>query len=127
MSKRQHISYLNRIISLLLAIYILNFSIDSRDANPDAIAEDLSFNDIESFYEFVLEDVFGIENAVDEYDERDEEDGGSVVFKKTYITSSFEGIVYPIKIADEPQKFSPYYQSAFASTTIEIDAPPPKA
>jgi hypothetical protein len=78
------ISVTQRVISLLLAIYLLNFSIDTRDANPDHIAEDLSFNDIESMYEFFAEEILGIENAVAEHDENDPDDGGSFEFKKWY-------------------------------------------
>jgi hypothetical protein len=87
MKKRETIFSLNRIIALLLALYILNFSIDSPDAHPDNIAEDLAFNDIESFYEFILEDILGLEDAVAERDEHDPCDGGAFELKKVFLYS----------------------------------------
>lgn len=59
-----------------LALFIFNFSIDAPDAFGDEVAEDLSFNDIESIGELVLEDILGIYNACPEHDENDLEDEG---------------------------------------------------
>ncbi len=118
---------LKRFFSLLLALYILNFSIDSPDASPDHIAEDLTFNDIESFYELFLEDIVGIENAVEERDERDQDDGGSFQFKKLYFTSLVSSV--QSKAADYifelhvPKLNCP----VLAIRYREIDSPPPRA
>lgn len=57
---------------ILLALHILNISIDAPDRHADYYAEDLSYNDIESIVEFILESVLGIDNAIAEYDEADE-------------------------------------------------------
>lgn len=116
---------LRKFFSLLLALYILNFSIDSPDSAPDHIAEDLSLNDIESFYEFFLEDIIGIENAVEEHDERDHEDGGALDFSKIFMTSQktylFTGLC---------QNSRPAYPFTAASASIasyfDLDGPPPK-
>jgi hypothetical protein len=114
-----------RIFSLFLALYILNFSIDSRDARPDHFAEDLSYNDLESFYELLLEDVLGLENAVAEQDERDQDDNGSFDFKKIYLnpystisTLACRSILRVVYLPlDSQHSQSLYY---------EIDGPPPK-
>jgi hypothetical protein len=58
-----------------MALHIFNCSIDVRDAKPDYIAEDLSYNEIESIVELVLENVLGLENAVAEHEEHDTDDG----------------------------------------------------
>lgn len=67
-----------------LTIFIFNFSIDAPDVYGDAVAEDLSFNDIESISELILEDVLGIYNAFPEHDENDLEDDGGFCKKFEY-------------------------------------------
>lgn len=118
---------IRKIFSLFMAFYIFNFSIDSRDASPDHIAEDLSFNDVESFYEFILEDLVGIENAVEERDERDEDDGGSFQFKKFCFTS----LTSTIQVKSGDYIFKLYIPKrncpGLANRYGEIDSPPPRA
>lgn len=54
-----------------LALHILNLSVDSPDAQPYFVAEDLSINDQESFIELVVEKIFGFEDAFAEFDDPD--------------------------------------------------------
>jgi hypothetical protein len=121
------ISLISRAIAFLMAVYLFNFSIDSRDAHADSVAEDLSFNDIESVYEFLAEGLLGIENAVEEHDERDQEDGGSFEFKKVYFIVSI-----PQVQAKAPNYISSIYSSIdfcdpLAIRAAEIISPPPRA
>jgi hypothetical protein len=67
---RQYITH--RLFSIFMMLHILNLSVDAADVLPDAVPEDLSFNEIESIVEFVLEDIFHIQNALPEHDEQDE-------------------------------------------------------
>lgn len=66
---------LARLITAVLALLILNTSIDTPDPsdtfrwNGEDYIEDLSYNDIESFYELVTEEVLDMENEVPEHDE----------------------------------------------------------
>jgi len=57
----------NRVLCLLMALHILNFSID----NPHTLFEhnnvQANFNEIDSVVELVLEDVLNIENAIPEH------------------------------------------------------------
>ena len=57
----------NRVMCLLMALHILNFSID----NPHTLTEhdkvQANFNEVDSVVELVLEDVFLIENAIPEH------------------------------------------------------------
>jgi hypothetical protein len=73
---KQHIFF--RFIWLFLAIHIFNLSVDTRDSRPDYMPEDLSFNDLESVAEIVLEQVLNINDAFAEHDENDSEDMGSI-------------------------------------------------
>lgn len=124
---RNKISLVHRVISFLLAAYLLNFSIDSRDAHPDAVVEDLSFNDIESVYELLAEDVVGIENAVEEHDERDQEEGGSFEFKKVF----FQVTISKIQVKTAYYMYSIHFRIDYAERlsvrSPDINSPPPKA
>jgi hypothetical protein len=63
--------FLQKSLIFLLVFLIFNYSVDIPDYFGDQVPEDLSYNDIESITEFVLEIVMGIENAVPEHDEDD--------------------------------------------------------
>jgi nicotinamidase-related amidase len=77
---RKHIVF--RSFWLLMALHILNCSIDTPDAQPDSIPENLSYNDIETISELVLEQILGFENAIAEHDEHDTDDAGSFQIAK---------------------------------------------
>lgn len=67
----------SRILNLVwlsFSLLIFNYSVDVPDQYTDYVAEDLSYNDIESISEFFLEVVLGIDNAVPEHDEDDSDD-----------------------------------------------------
>lgn len=72
---REHIAF--RVLWMVFALHILNCSVDTPDPNPDSVPEDLTVNDMESIVEFVLEQVFDINNAIAEHDENDTEDDSS--------------------------------------------------
>jgi hypothetical protein len=115
-----------RPLCFLLAAYTLNFSIDPRDAQPQGVAEDLAFNDIESFYEFLLEGVAGIDNAVEEHEEHDQEDGGALDFKEVYLTPT-SAFLIARHVSSEP---TIYFISGASKTYFrlkEVDGPPPRA
>ncbi len=57
-----------------MGLYLLNISVDTADANPEHIAEDLTINDQESLVEIIVEKILGFENAFAEYDDHDKED-----------------------------------------------------
>lgn len=77
---RKHIAF--RYFWVLMALHILNCSIDAPDALPDSVPENLSFNDIESISELFLEQFMGYENAVEEHEEPDSSDGLSFEIAK---------------------------------------------
>lgn len=56
-----------------MGLYFLNISVDTVDAFPNHISEDLSFNDQESIVEIVVEQVLGFDNAIEEHDDPDTE------------------------------------------------------
>jgi hypothetical protein len=119
--------YVQRLAALLMALYLFNFSIDTRDANPDHVAEDLSFNDIESVFEFSVECILGIHNAVAEHDERDQDHAGSFDFSKIFYSCAVTRVQ-----ATQPRFLHLLYQGispceSTPSPVVEINSPPPRA
>jgi hypothetical protein len=126
-SKKNRISLVSRAIAFLMAVYLFNFSIDSRDAHSDSVAEDLSYNDIESVYEFLTEGLLGVENAVEEHDERDQDDAGAFEFKKVY----FAITISKIQVSTTSYITKIYsgidYCEPLAIRATEVNSPPPRA
>lgn len=127
MKSRHKIRLVHRAICFLLAVYLFNFSIDSRDAHPDTVAEDLSINDIESFFEFMAEHVMGIDNAVAEHEERDQDDSGSFEFKKYYFLVRVSLIEAKAAIVIQTLDLPFTYNDQPLTQFIEINSPPPRA
>ncbi len=124
---RQHIIF--RLFWLFMAVHILNCSVDSPDSQLDNVSEDLSYNDMESVVEIVLEDVLDIKDAIAEHDENDTEDDNSLNFKKEIVyyhrtkvekNTAFE---FGLKITVTTD-YKEQYTSQFHP---EIVPPPPKA
>lgn len=67
---RQH--FLTRLVCGFVAAVIINLSVDAPDFYDNSVPEDLSYNDIESVVELILEDVMHIDNAVPEHDDNDD-------------------------------------------------------
>jgi hypothetical protein len=126
MDKASIYSRLKRILCLVLALHFLNCSIDSKDPNPDAVPEDLTFNDIEHVTEFIAEVVFGWNNAFEEHDERDAEDGSSIDVIKYYFNN------YLVHIDRQTACISKSSDLLFENTQDinsiprEVSSPPPK-
>jgi len=64
-----------RLFWFLMALHILNLSVDSPDPQPIHIPEDLGYNDMESIVEIFLELVLEIEDAIPESDDDDSTQG----------------------------------------------------
>lgn len=117
--------FLQRLISLTLAAYLLNFSVDSPDAQPDRVLENLSQNDVESFYELFLEEILGLEKAVAEHEEHDVEGGGMLDFKKAFPSTL---ITSPNRSAHLCRSISPvaYVRHAPRVEATPFNGPPPE-
>lgn len=124
---RQHIIF--RFFCLLMAFHIFNCSVDAPDMLPNYIPEDLSYNDMESVVEIVLEKIFDIENAVSEHDENDTEEGNSLSLKKDFsfhYRNTLEKIkffyneLHIVALANYDEQYSSQFHP-------EIVPPPPKA
>lgn len=112
-----------------LALFILNVSIDAPDAFGDEVAEDLSFNDIESISELILEDFLGIYNACPEHDENDLEDEGGLCKKFDFKFNQNTPVTVDMKvdIIDEERTFIVYRTSRQLSPFLKGLIKPPQA
>jgi hypothetical protein len=120
-------SVYTKFLSGLLALYLLNISVDTADPNPVHIPQDLSINDQESIVELIVEKVLGYENAIEECDDRDREDHNE---KKN---TKIDFLVYHYRdsknshllLSEKESRFD--HHRAFLTLDFpDIDTPPPK-
>lgn len=113
--------------ALVVALQILNMSIDSPSAQMPANAPNAdNFNYIDTYVEFVAEVVLKYENAIPETKNRQQ--------KEWQLQKQFELVfqkLEPITVAFYPEKIKTYfasYSDKYAFQFIkEINPPPPKA
>jgi hypothetical protein len=114
---------LTAIISMMVALQLMNMSIDAVDAIPHG--EDLTINEIESCVELVVEVFMGHHNAIQENDD----DDGNVTKPLARIvlySSQSIGLIQLLDYPTEIQKTeSPYFMN-FKSVSLSIVSPPPK-
>ncbi|MBC8154542.1 MAG: hypothetical protein H7Z72_16685 [Bacteroidetes bacterium] len=128
--KKQNRPLLHRLICLLMALHVINLSVDAPDNYLSAFQighhEDLSVNDIESLSELLLEEVFGFTNAVPEHDEQDgdsslTESGEDYIFAQSFFFSPF--LSPPHYLVADP---IPYPFTSVPTPVADIVAPPPR-
>jgi hypothetical protein len=101
-------------------------SVDPPDGHSDAVAENLSFNEMESIVEILLENVLDIKGAISEQDESD--DTGTELFKLPIIlylnNSSF---CNNVKYFDSSNKaYASFLVKFYFCSNDEVVSPPPE-
>lgn len=112
----------------LMALYLLNISVDSTEPILTQNPEGLAINPQESIIEILVEQVLGYEDAIKEYDDNDKGDRN----KKSNIkidlfnnyTADCDGKASVVET--KKQKF-PDYNTFLNIRFQELDTPPPKA
>lgn len=111
----------------LMGLYLLNLSVDTSDALPKHIPENLTINDQESIIEIIVEQILGFENAIKEYDDIDTEEHSKKTNVKIEILAQipvYSGISQ--SFAERlKQKFSDL-QSHLTYGFHQLETPPPK-
>lgn len=111
-----------------MALHIFNISVDTPDAQPDYIPEDLTFNDMESVVEIVLEKVFNIDNAIAEHDEPDESDSENFEMSKEFKVYTHQATLKLLSPEVIYVNDNLSYKASFYNSFVnEISPPPPKA
>lgn len=116
-----------RVLWGVMALFMLNVSVDTADPHPNHIPEDLSFNDQESIIEILIEKVLGFEDAIKEYDDHDTDDQE----KKSRVQSDFhipalQRIATAEGDASSGMRCWRHSDSALAEGVSQLDTPPPK-
>jgi hypothetical protein len=75
-----------RLLITFMGAVFLNGVVDPPDLYSDAVAEDLSYNEMESILEVLIEGVFQCEDFFEEYDD---DDASKTVLKKRSSTDLF--------------------------------------
>lgn len=117
-----------KVICGLLSFYFLNISVDSPDPNPEYISENLQVNDQESLIELVLEKIIGLENVIDEYDDKDSEEHNTKKGKQSIDVYFQSGLQQQCKYFSSiiiSQSF-PIFSDALNTGYLSIINPPPK-
>lgn len=134
MGKRMHHTVLHRLFCLLMALHVINMSVDA----PDDYAvyrvlnaqqrENLSVNDIESLSELVVEEWFGFANAVPEHDEPDgnsslaEFEEEEYIVTQSFVFAPFLALAHFLVVTERLS-----FHTTYAPTpVVEIVAPPPR-
>lgn len=122
-SLREHIVF--RFLCAVLALHILNISVDTPDAQPDNIRENLSINDMESIAEIVLEQVLDIDNAIPEHDESD----NGKINLKTAIDFFVPKFSVELAVINYYllNNSSQYKENFYQQFQTELNSPPPEA
>lgn len=120
-----------RLFCLLMAVHVINMGADAPDGYSLPTLqgegrEDLSVNDIESLSELLLEECFGITDAVPEHDEPDEESSlteleEDYIFTQTFVFAPFSAPAH--FLVTELLSFQPTH---VPTPVVEIVAPPPR-
>ena len=120
-------NYIGRFFTLLIALQILNMSIDSPSAQmPSYIPNAENFNYIDTYVEFVVEDILKYDNAIPETKNRQQ--------KEWQMQKQFELVfqkIEPITVSFFEEKAEKRFLNSsdkYAYLFIkEINPPPPKA
>lgn len=114
-----------QVIALVLAVHLLNFSINPRDPISPGSSGDRSLNEIETIMELVLEDFFKVGNVIGDTDEADHEEESvnaplTVLFcnRLSDLTSPFVPCV--------SEKYPARNSVGLYSSHDEVAGPPPR-
>ncbi|HRC92266.1 MAG: hypothetical protein U0V54_08710 [Saprospiraceae bacterium] len=123
---REHIVF--RYVWIMLAFHIFNFSVDMPDPQPESVPEDLTYNDIESVVEIILEQVLDIKNAIEEKDDVDLDFDKIISLKKVidffyHIPTIKKGYYYKSIFVCSNTFYEETYSKQFHP---ELTPPPPK-
>jgi hypothetical protein len=124
---RGHFAF--KVLWFVMALHILNCSVDTPDPQPENVPEDLSYNDMESIVEIVLEQVLDIDNAIAEKDDPDTDGDNGLNQKKgldfSYHPSFIKTLLCNSSIA--VCKHALYKEKYSEQFHPELIPPPPKA
>jgi len=119
----------NRVLCLLMALHILNFSIDNPHTLSDHDTVQANFNEIDSVVELVLEDVLNIENAIPEHHSKTPITYKFNAKKVVWLFESYPTIQFKkaLVLNFKPATTTSFYSTQiYKSPFISLFSPPPE-
>ncbi|WP_420156172.1 hypothetical protein [Siphonobacter sp.] len=132
MKKRKRSWWLYQMFCLVMALHVINLSIDTPDhivihSESGETHEDPTINDMESLIEFVLEKGLGLEDVIPEHDDPDE-DSDLAKFQQDYCFVAVFRLLPPVPtVVTLPQVRTPEPSIELLHCLMEISLPPPQA
>jgi hypothetical protein len=114
-----------RFLSGVLAVYLLNISIDPQDISVPWQQENLYVNEIESIVELIAEEILNYNNAVPEHEDADGEKNAHVSFFKLFSPSVFLFTLFELKNKIKLPDVN--FPSRLIKQSADVAAPPPRA
>jgi hypothetical protein len=118
-----------RVLWMLMALHILNFSIDNPHTLSDNSRVDEDFEEVDSFVELVLEEVLQIDNAIPEHHSKTPESHKMMLKKATWFFGQQEEIVFEPVMQPNYKIIMPdtfYQASVYHSPYLALFSPPPE-
>ena len=117
-----------RLFWFLMALHILNLSVDPIDPQPIHVPENLGYNEMESIVEIVLELVLNIENAIPEQEDDDTNKGllSSNSFKLDYYQPNLSLDIHGEMDITVKHRLYAYHGPFSGQFHPEVVPPPPR-
>lgn len=131
MKKRKHSLLIYRVFCFIMALHVINVSIDTRDrcviyTETGEAHEDLSINDMESFVEFFVEDLLGMANAIPEHDDPDEDSDLAKLLQEYCFSPVFRLLPPAPQVVTLEREQQPESVEKPMRLYQEITSPPPR-
>jgi hypothetical protein len=119
------IPHIQSLLSSLLLSLILNYSINTIDTGFILTQKITSLTEIESFSEFILEEVFALKGVVADCDGNDQDHcaAGIQIILFNYATIDYS---FQTPLSADPSPLHNKYSNSYTSRQKEIEGPPPK-
>lgn len=119
----------HRVLWVLMALHILNFSIDNPHTLFDHSKVDTDFNEVDSVVELVLEDVLSIDNAIPEHHTKTPVSHKFTAKKVVWLFDQQETLKFEVPMAANFKIVLPsihYNNRIYNSPLVNIFSPPPQ-
>lgn len=113
-----------RLWSLTIVLVILNLSVDAPDFHGEYIDEDLTYNEAESIFEYVLENCLEYGNVIPESDDNDD-DSKFKLKKIDVLATSFKSEVNNLLPFSLNKNIKPNYITPFYHLGLNAPQSPP--
>jgi hypothetical protein len=115
---------------MLMALHILNFSIDNPHTLFEHDAVDAKFEEVDSVVELVLEDVLQFENAIPEHHSKSPLTNKFSAKKMVWVFEHYQPLHFkkPVALNYKPAVTTTFYShQLYNSPLLSLFSPPPEA